>query len=91
VTLALQLNSTSARSQRLVVDYSVHYVKKSGATSAKVFKWKDLTLAPGASATLSRSQIVKDFTTRAHHPGRHAVDLLINGERLAEASFELSR
>jgi 3-methyladenine DNA glycosylase AlkC len=91
LTLSLQLSSTSARTQRLVVDYAVHYVKKSGATSAKVFKWKDLTLAAGESITLSRSQVVRDFTTRVHHPGRHAVDILINGERLAAAFFDLSR
>ena len=90
LTFSLQLDSVSSRTQRLVVDYSIHYVKKSGAALPKVFKWKGLTLAPGESVTLSHSRIVKNFTTRVHHAGRHASDLLINGERLAEAFCELS-
>lgn len=91
ITLSLQLQSTSTASQRLVVDYALHYVKKSGATSAKVFKWKELTLAPGETITLTREQTIKDFTTRLHHPGHHAVDILINGSPLAQSSFQLTK
>ncbi len=91
LAFSLQLQSTGTESQHLVVDYAIHYVKKSGTTSAKVFKWKTLTLAPGEAATLSRSQVIRDFTTRVHHPGHHAVDVLINGERLAGGLFDLAR
>lgn len=91
LTFSFQLSSTASRSQRLVVDYAVHYVKKSGTASAKVFKWKGLSLAPGETITLSRTQVIQDFTTRTHHPGRHEIDILVNGERLARAFFDLSR
>jgi 3-methyladenine DNA glycosylase AlkC len=87
--LAFTLQSTSRQSQRLVVDYAVHYVKKSGNSSAKVFKLKELTLAAGESVRLSRSQVVRDFTTRVHHAGRHAVDIMVNGECLASGYFDL--
>lgn len=66
-----------------------HYVKKSGASAAKVFKWKELTLGPGEAIELRRTQVIKDFTTRRHYPGRHVVDLLVNGDKLASASFDL--
>jgi 3-methyladenine DNA glycosylase AlkC len=75
--------------QRLVVDYAVHYVKKSGNASPKVFKLKELTLAPGESVALAKSQVVRDFTTRTHHPGRHAIDVMVNGEVLASGHFTL--
>lgn len=91
ITLEFQLESLAKKSQRLVVDYAVHYVKKSGATSAKVFKLKELTLAPGEKVSLSRRQSIRDFTTREHHPGLHRVDILINGELCGTDSFELSR
>lgn len=91
LTLSVQLSSTASRPQRLVVDYAVHYVKKSGTASAKVFKWRELPLAPGETVTLSRTQVIRDFTTRTHHPGRHEIDILVNGERLARAFFDLSR
>ena len=89
LTLSFRLESTSDRPQRLVVDYAVHYVKKSGATSAKVFKWKTLTLAPRAVETLSRRQRIRDFSTRTHYAGRHEIELVVNGECLARSFFDL--
>lgn len=89
VTFALEFVSTAAAAQRLVVDFAVHYVRKSGASAAKVFKWKEITVGARETVVLGRSQVIKDFTTRKHYPGRHAVDLLINGDRLASAGFNL--
>jgi hypothetical protein len=68
----------------------VHYVKQSGAASAKVFKWKELTVAPGGTVTLTKRQRVCDFTTRRHHAGRHEVDVLVNGERVTGGAFVLT-
>jgi 3-methyladenine DNA glycosylase AlkC len=89
ITLSLDLESTAETSQRLVIDYRLHYVKKSGGTSAKVFKWKEVTLGAGAAVTLARTQSIRDFTTRVHYPGHHAVDLIVNGETLATGGFDL--
>lgn len=89
--LSFRLESKSRNSQRLVVDYIVHYVKKSGASSAKVFKLKELTLDAGQTVVITRSQVIRDFTTRVHHPGHHDVDIVVNGERLARGGFHLSR
>lgn len=89
LTISCQLTSTTREPQKLVVDYAIHYVKQSGAGSAKVFKWKELPLAPGETLILTKRQRIRDFTTRKHHAGRHAVDLMVNGERFAEAMFDL--
>ncbi len=90
IAISVALASTGDRSQRLVVDYAIHYVKKNGAASPKVFKLKVLDLQPGERSDLSISQTVKDFTTRTHHAGRHVVELLVNGKVLAEAGFDLA-
>lgn len=89
LNLSFTLESQAQEPQRLVVDYIVHYVKKSGAALPKVFKLKELTLQPGASVRISRSQTVRDFTTRVHYPGRHEVELVVNGRTVASASFQL--
>jgi 3-methyladenine DNA glycosylase AlkC len=89
VSLSFRLESTAKNPQRLVVDYRVHYVKKSGDTSGKVFKLKELTLAPGECVTLSRSQSIRDFTTRVHHAGKHEIEVLVNGEVLGKDFFVL--
>ena len=87
--LSLRLKSVATTAQRLVIDYAIHYVKKAGGTSAKVFKWKEVSLAPGESLELSRSQMVRNFTTRVHYPGRHVVELLINGSVHAKTAFDI--
>ena len=88
ITTKARLTSTSKTPQRLVIDYAVHYPKKNGL-SRKVFKLKETELLPGADCELAISQTVKDFTTRKHNAGFHRVELLVNGEMLAETRFEL--
>lgn len=89
VKIVAHITSTATASQKLVVDYAVHYVKKAGGTSKKVFKWKEITLDAGAGIELSISRAIRDFTTRVHYPGRHAVELIVNGEVLAQGAFEI--
>ncbi len=91
LTISSHFHSTGRAAQRLVVDYVIHYVKQSGAASEKVFKWKELDLAPGEKVILAKRQSIRDFTTRKHHPGAHRVELMINGERFAESAFDLRR
>jgi hypothetical protein len=33
--------------------------------------------------------VVRDFTTRKHHPGFHRIELMVNGEVVAETGFSL--
>lgn len=75
----LCLVSTGAAAQSLVVDYRVHFVKSDGKTSPKVFKLKKLALAPTASVDLRGRVSLAAMTTRRHYPGRHALDLVVNG------------
>ncbi len=87
--LHVSLRSTSQQAQTLVVDYAVHYVRANGSTSPKVFKGWTLTLAPGETRALKKSHSLKPVTTRTLYPGRHAIDLLVNGSAVAHAEFVL--
>ena len=89
--LKTTLRSTADQPQKLVVDYAIHYVKKNGETSRKVFKLRTLALEGQAKITLTRNQTIADFTTRVHYPGRHAVELLINGLSVAQDHFDLKK
>ena len=44
---------------------------------------------PRGEAVLEKSQLLRDFTTRKHHAGKHRVELQVNGTRLAGADFLL--
>jgi hypothetical protein len=46
-----------------------------------------LTLAGHQSLEISRTQMIRDFTTRKHYAGKHQVEILVNGESLAQGSF----
>jgi 3-methyladenine DNA glycosylase AlkC len=89
ITLSFSVKSTVEASQRLVIDYAIDYVKANGSTSTKVFKLKALTLPGKATECVARSQQIKELTTRKHYAGRHAVHILVNGERLASSAFEI--
>lgn len=54
-----------------------------------MFKLKTFELGAGQSVTISREQQVRNFTTRVHYAGFHAVDVLINGECLGRSGFDL--
>ena len=87
--LGLTLRSRSPKSQPLVIDYTVHHLKASGATSPKVFKGWRLELAPRASVQLEKRHALKPVSIRRYFGGRHAIEVQVNGERLAEAAFVL--
>jgi len=89
ITLAAEISSLAKYAQSLVIDYVIHYVKAHGGTSAKVFKWSEVTLPAGGRLRLEKRQTLRDFTTRKHFPGRHRVELQVNGCRVAEAGFDL--
>jgi 3-methyladenine DNA glycosylase AlkC len=80
--------SSSVLTQKLVVDYAIHYVRP-GRLSRKVFKLKTLELAAGARTQLSRRQVIRDFSTRTHHAGVHELEILVNGQILGRAAFTL--
>ena len=86
----MQLHSSAARAQTLLIDYAVHHVKANGERTPKVFKGWTLQLAAHEHCTLHKRHSMRAVTTRRYHPGRHEVDLRINGQVLARAFFELS-
>lgn len=89
--LQLEAELLSRSAARLVVDYVIHYPRPSGKTSEKVFKWTVADLQPGKVLRVKKRQVIRDFTIRKHHPGRHRIELQINGRRLAESAFTLVR
>jgi hypothetical protein len=87
--LTVELHSSTARVQTLLIDYAVHHVKASGAATPKVFKGWTLQLGAREQLTLTKRHSMRAVTTRRYHAGRHEVDLRINGQVLARAYFQL--
>lgn len=81
--------SEKTKSQKLVIDFAVHYFKKSGDLSPKVFKLKELDLQPKQINHISKKHRFQDFTTRKHYSGKHIIEILINGKSVHKKQFEL--
>jgi 3-methyladenine DNA glycosylase AlkC len=91
-SLALQatLVSTARQAQRLAIDYAVHHVKANGSTSPKVFKGWTFELGPGETRSLAKRHSLRPITTRSYYPGEHRIELIVNGQPVAEAGFKLA-
>ncbi len=90
IRFEVTLRSTSGEPQRWAVDYAVHHRKARGGTSPKVFKGRAKDVAPGRAVELARNHSFKKVTTRRYYPGTHAIEVLVNGESVARAEFELT-
>jgi 3-methyladenine DNA glycosylase AlkC len=89
VTLTITVASRARRPQTLLVDYAVHHVKADGGSAPKVFKGWSFELGPGDTRVLTKPHPLKPITTRRYYPGRHRIELLVNGRAVADAAFEL--
>lgn len=89
VAVAFALRSTARSTQSLLVDLRVFFVKASGAASPKVFKLERVELPPGGRAELAKSISLAVHTTRTPRPGRHQVEVLVNGAPLPLGWFDV--
>jgi 3-methyladenine DNA glycosylase AlkC len=88
VEVSFTLVNTSRLRQELLVDLAVHFVKVRGA-SRKVFKMDRVALSPGERVGLSKSISLAVHTTRKPRPGRHDVEVLVNGAAIPAGSFQV--
>mgnify|MGYP003451571156 FL=1 len=90
VAIACEIANRAPVVQRLLVDLRVHYVKANGVQRPKVFKLKQVELVPRETAPVRKTLSLDQLTTRTHYPGRHAVEVLINGQAYPLGTFELT-
>ncbi len=87
VRVSFELRNGGAERARFNSDLRVHFVKANGRTSPKMFKVREVELDPRRSVTLSKTISLQQRTTRTHHPGEHAVELVVNGVTSSAGSF----
>ena len=83
------VSSAAKTPQKLLIDLRVRYCKAGGHTVPKVFKLKTLTLLPDQSETIAKTLSLTQMTTRRHYPGRHTIEVLINGRCYPLGAFDL--
>jgi 3-methyladenine DNA glycosylase AlkC len=89
VSVRFALRSTLGKPQDLLVDLRVHFVKANGKGSPKVFKLERLDLPARGREDLATTVSLAVHTTRKPRPGRHEVDVLVNGTAIRLGEFDV--
>ncbi len=84
------IKSTASTSQKLVVDFAVHYCKANGSLSPKIFKWKVLDLEPGQTIELTKKHRFVSRSVRKLYPGPHKIEILLAGIGFGQCGFVVS-
>jgi len=87
--LTVTLRNAAQRPAEVWIDIDLQLAGSRGQARSKIFKGKELTLAPGRSETVTLSVPIRRVTTRAYYPGKQSVSLLLNGRRSDPLSFDL--
>lgn len=90
ILFSFNIQSQAKSAQKLAIDYRLHYMKKNGKTSPKLFKLREKNIESGQTLQISAKRSLADLSTRKHYAGEHQVELIVNGLQVAEASFELT-
>ena len=90
VAMSFTLRSTARGIQELLVDVAVNFVKARAKTSRKIFKVKRVSLPPGDMVELRTSVSLAIHTTRKPNPGKHEVEVVVNGEPFSAGAFTVT-
>jgi 3-methyladenine DNA glycosylase AlkC len=90
-TLTLALADDAAAACEVVIDYRVHYVGARGVKAPKVFKLTRRRLVPGVPVTITRRHAFDHVSIRRIHPGRHTVEVQVNGRVLGSVAVDVTR
>jgi len=90
VRFTARITNRDSEPARLSIDYAIHHQKANGTLTAKTFKLAVRSLGPGESTDIDREHSFRPISTRTYHPGRHAIELLINGTSGGRVDFVLT-
>ncbi|SDO09636.1 3-methyladenine DNA glycosylase AlkC [Pseudomonas arsenicoxydans] len=83
----IQIDSTCEHG--LMVDYAILAPGARGQINRRVFKWSKRQKLVKGSVKLQRDHSIESSSLRSYYPGAHEVHLIINGQVVAQGSFEL--
>lgn len=83
---------TAKEKTSLLIDYVIHFQSKKGEMSSqKVFKLKQVSLEKNETVHIAKKHPMKQFmTTRTLYPGKHALEIQVNGNKLVSGFFQVS-
>ncbi|EKO77884.1 MULTISPECIES: hypothetical protein [unclassified Leptospira] len=89
LSFGFTVRSEETRRTRLRIEYTIQYAKTSGKTSKKVFQVEERFFLPKETVSYEKKQSFKQMTTRIHIPGRHTLEIQINGVLKSKVDFQV--
>src|SRR5690606_19989366 len=83
------LQSKSTQTQKLVVDYIIHFAMAKQKSSKKVFKLKTFDSKPKEQLLSRKAHSLKPITTRKFYGGAHALEIQVNGKSVLKKTWTL--
>ncbi len=89
LTFSFDLLNQHADARLIRLEYGIYYMKSNGTLSRKVFKISEKEYDGMSKTPIIRNQPFKVITTRVLYPGTHQVSIIVNGQELVKADFEV--
>jgi 3-methyladenine DNA glycosylase AlkC len=89
--LEFEFSVSSKSSLKLMIDYTLYFRDKSGTKfNSKVFKLKNIEISKETIVNISKKhRMSSNMTTRKLYPGKHHIELQLNGKKMGKLEFEL--
>ncbi|HAH47581.1 MAG TPA: DNA alkylation repair protein, partial [Planctomycetaceae bacterium] len=88
VAFEFELVSHKTELGHIRMEYAIEFVRQKGAPARKVFKISE-GVYPDRSRQYRSRHSFKPITTRNYYPGTHRLAIIVNGQQLDLAEFEL--
>jgi len=85
----IAVTNTQAHPAGYAVRLRVTFARPRRTPGVRVFNLGERDLDPGETALIAGRVSLRQHTTRTHHPGRHGLEVLVNGVVRAERGFDL--
>lgn len=89
-TVTARVRNRGRRAARVVAEACIHFVGTT-RTGVRTFRIRRVDIPAGATVELTRTFALVDRSIRRLHPGRHVVEVQVNGRRWPAGSFHLAR
>ena len=79
----------SPKTQKLRIEYPIHFLTAGGKGSRKIFKIAEKVFTGKMYHSFSRTHSFRDLTIRKHVAGKHSLSIVVNGAVLAKKDFHV--
>lgn len=86
---SFKMKLLTPHNENVRVEYTIDFVTSSGKISKKIFKITEGKYIKDKEYIFNKCHSLKNLTTRKHFKGRHKLGIIINGEELAAAGFDV--